>query len=139
VRFRVNGTSLKAKVWKETELEPETWHLETTDSDITDAGWVGAGAFAHNNDRDYDYFAVGTDGDTAPLPLTNTPILLSQLVVEAAADSNAPAHLSQLVVEAAFGQHPPAFLSQLVVEVAFLSGSAPPPGSGTRGYIFIAT
>jgi hypothetical protein len=38
VRFKVQGTSLKAKVWTDGTAEPAAWEMEVTDSTITGAG-----------------------------------------------------------------------------------------------------
>jgi hypothetical protein len=48
VRFKINGTSLKAKVWNTDQVEPGEWLLEATDSDITTGGWIGVGDYSGN-------------------------------------------------------------------------------------------
>jgi hypothetical protein len=72
IRFRVNGTSLKAKFWDEKDSEPEYWYIETTDSAISAAGWNGVGV--HNamstNYQEVDYFAAGTNGDSPSVPVS---------------------------------------------------------------------
>jgi hypothetical protein len=40
VRFMLNGTAIKAKVWKASALEPNTWTVSGTDSDISTAGSI---------------------------------------------------------------------------------------------------
>lgn len=66
VRFRANGTALKAKVWNsQIDTEPAAWTVETTDASIAGVGWIGAGNFASSGTQDYDDIAVGTNGDTA--------------------------------------------------------------------------
>ena len=73
IRFRVNGTSLKAKIWADGDSEPASWHIEVTDSNITAAGWIGAFGYETmypQTKKDYDIFGVGTNGDPAPhIPL----------------------------------------------------------------------
>lgn len=82
VRFRVNGTSLKAKVWQGDHIaEPTAWTIERTDSSILTAGWIGVGNFASTGTRQYDDIAIGTAGDTAAFPpsdearITQAPVL----------------------------------------------------------------
>ncbi len=74
IRFRVIGTSLKMKLWLDTESEPGTWGIDTTDSDVTGVGWVGIGAF-WDEDMEVDLFGVGTDGDTAPTSGSQTVVV----------------------------------------------------------------
>lgn len=60
IRFRVVGTSLKAKYWNPGYDEPASWQIDTTDSDVTSQGYVGFGTF---NYYPYcDWFGVHTDG-----------------------------------------------------------------------------
>ena len=66
LRFRVNGSTLQAKMWNESSREPENWLISTTDTDITAAGWIGLWGFAANQNVDVDWISVGTDGDAAP-------------------------------------------------------------------------
>lgn len=66
MRFRVNGTSLKLKVWGENDPEPVAWDLEATDSDVTVAGMTGVGRYVRNSIKDYEIVGIGTNGDTAP-------------------------------------------------------------------------
>jgi hypothetical protein len=68
LRFRLSGTSLRARFWLAdgNTSEPGTWDFDTTDSSVTAAGW--AGVVANNADMDVDYFAVGTNGNTPPVP-----------------------------------------------------------------------
>jgi len=67
VRFRVIGTSLKAKVWKDGDSEPGTWGADTTHAGITNGGWVGLGSY--RGDLGYiDFFSVALDGGTAKGP-----------------------------------------------------------------------
>lgn len=69
LRFRVNGSALKAKVWNsQLDPEPAAWNLEITDTSITGVGWIGIGQFTTSGLQDYDDVAVGTNGDTAAFP-----------------------------------------------------------------------
>jgi len=79
VRFRVNGTgatvTLQGKWWKDGFDEPENWIIDTTDttgSRITTAGWVGFGKQDFTGNTYLDFFGVGTNSDTAPLPASDT-------------------------------------------------------------------
>jgi hypothetical protein len=45
VRFQVIGSSIKARVWRPTSLEPGEWNLSTTDTSVTAAGSVGMRSF----------------------------------------------------------------------------------------------
>lgn len=65
-RVRINGVTLKARLWSDGSAEPGTWNIETTDSSISAAGWVGIGNLTYIGTRDFDVFAVGTNGDAAP-------------------------------------------------------------------------
>lgn len=66
-RYRVAGTSLKLKTWLASGEEPAEWTVETTDSSLSAAGWVGL--FSVNTTYVYKIAFVGiaTGGDTAPL------------------------------------------------------------------------
>jgi uncharacterized phage protein (TIGR02218 family) len=73
VRFRVNGSDLKAKIWaSEHVTEPAGWDIETTDATITGAGWVGVGNRSASGTRKFDDVAVGTNGDTAAFPASDS-------------------------------------------------------------------
>lgn len=41
VRFQVTGSTLKAKIWPASRVEPSGWNIQTTDSSITAAGSTG--------------------------------------------------------------------------------------------------
>lgn len=113
-RFRVNGTSLQAKIWEEHEPEPVDWTVEGTDSQISDPGWVGPGGNYVLGDKDYDTLLVGTNGDS-PAALSNTgPIRVSQSPLEV---------LSQPA-------SPTGRLSQVVLEVLWREPLPPPAGGG---------
>jgi len=125
VRFRVNGTTLQARIWVDGTPEPSVWHTTVTDSAVTAAGWVGVGNFNSTGDIDVDYLSVGTAGDTAPLSSsTTTTERISQAVMEVANAGTPSAVLSQLVAEVANRGTPSAVLSQIVIEVAIASVAA---------------
>lgn len=65
LRFRVNGTTLQVKFWVDGDSEPASWGIETTDSDISAAGWVGIGTYDEDS-FEVDLIGIGTNGDTAP-------------------------------------------------------------------------
>ena len=126
VRLRANGTSIQGKVWKDGEVEPTAWSVSATDSAVSAAGWVGIGNRVFSNTRDCDWFSVGTNGDTAPLPTSSaTEIRTSQVAVEAALATVAQARISQLITEVAISAPIAGQISQLVVEVAFSNAAAP--------------
>ena len=66
VRFRINGSAYKAKVWADGDSEPGTWNVESTDSTYSTAGAVGLLKGANTNNHEWSMFGVGTNGDTAP-------------------------------------------------------------------------
>lgn len=41
VRFQVTGSTLRARAWADGSPEPDTWQVETTDTDLTAAGEIG--------------------------------------------------------------------------------------------------
>ncbi|MER5213707.1 hypothetical protein ABT063_24825 [Streptomyces sp. NPDC002838] len=47
VRFRAQGTALKAKIWLATAPEPGLWHAEATDSALTTAANLGTRSFSN--------------------------------------------------------------------------------------------
>jgi hypothetical protein len=67
VRFRVNGTSLKAKIWEYRNHEPDEWQIETTDSNLT-SGLSGLGIYDITAHYYCEYFAVDSSGGTVPVP-----------------------------------------------------------------------
>jgi LysM repeat protein len=83
-RFRVVGTSLKARIW--TGTEPSTWDIDITDSTFTSAGkagiTIGAGNAAVNHAVTFDNIVV-TNG-TTDVSLTETTTLADALSVTAA-------------------------------------------------------
>jgi len=79
VRFRINGTSLKCKVWAEETSEPSTWLIDITDSSITGVGAVGLGREEEQDTKSYDYIVVATNGDTAAYPVGTGAIRTTQV------------------------------------------------------------
>jgi hypothetical protein len=86
VRFRVNGSSVQAKIWSGAiGDEPANWTgtgsgwaaLTATDSDVTGDGWTAAyGPTSNSTAFIFWLFGVGTNGDTAPSSsgATDTPV-----------------------------------------------------------------
>lgn len=77
-RFLVDGTTVRARFWDASlgmAGEPSTWSIDTTDSSVTAAGWVALGT-RHSTltakGAAFNFFAVGTNGDSAVAPRTNT-------------------------------------------------------------------
>jgi len=68
MRFRVNGTDLKAKVWMDTDPEPGSWQITTTDSALTGVGNIGIANIGTVAYCKYDFMSVATYGGTAPMP-----------------------------------------------------------------------
>ena len=143
-RFRVNGTSLKARIWEDGKEEPSTWQLDAVDSAISAAGWSGVGANFSGTTVDYDWFSVGTNGDTAPLSTSTATVIKThqlalegllatdakarshQLALETLLATEAKARLHQEVLEVAIGESVPGYVHQMVLEVAISSASDAP-------------
>lgn len=91
MRFRVNGTDLKAKIWPgEHVAEPAAWTIEITDAVIAAPGWIGVGNVAASGTRDYDDIAAGTAGSTAAFPTSaEARVTQAPVLVLSAADSDA--------------------------------------------------
>ncbi len=66
VRFRVNGSTIRARAWADGDAEPGTWQCDGTDSTYSTLGHVGALKAGNTNTQLWRYFGVGTNGDTAP-------------------------------------------------------------------------
>jgi hypothetical protein len=67
-RFNVSGTTLRRKAWHSAAAEPATWAETITNSTITAAGWTGLFNPLANPDVEIDFFGVGLNGQTVPLP-----------------------------------------------------------------------
>lgn len=72
IRFRANGTDLKAKAWSRGDTEPSNWQIEITDSDHSQ-GWTGVLQFGSDSVLDWDQFSVGLNGEPAPKSVLRTP------------------------------------------------------------------
>jgi hypothetical protein len=72
VRFRVIGSALKVKAWRDGDPEPSAWMIDRTHTSIDTGGWVGVGGknSGSTRDADFDYLGVNTDGSTVPVPGT---------------------------------------------------------------------
>ncbi|ATG73688.1 hypothetical protein AN401_07295 [Zobellella denitrificans] len=125
VRFRVNGTSLRVRIWAEGTTEPGTWNIDTTDSNIASGGWCGVHAFESDGVRDWLWLSVGTAGDTADDPPADGEARVSQKTVEVLGTVDmtpaGEARVSQVTVEV-LGRAPldangEARVSQKTVEV----------------------
>lgn len=78
-RFRANGATISAKLWRDREDEPTSWQATTTDSTHSSAGWNGLWYYRLNYRTDVDYMSAGTAGDTAPLTASTTTALRNTL------------------------------------------------------------
>lgn len=69
-RVRVSGNQAWYKAWTDEANEPAGWNIgPLTDTVMPQvAGWVGIMVDAGGDGRDFDWFSVGTNGDTAPDP-----------------------------------------------------------------------
>lgn len=76
--FRVNGTSLRARLWRYDAPEPATWHIETTDATHAASGYVGLAfqCLTANNAGFHvpGFVSVGTNGESAPRPRSDLEI-----------------------------------------------------------------
>lgn len=74
IRFQVQSTTVRARVWAEDETEPTTWTVSATDSAVSGAGWHGVQALGDGGGTKtlyVNFFSVGTSGDVAVNPKTN--------------------------------------------------------------------
>lgn len=62
MRFQTIGTTIRAKIWAESSIEPDEWKISTTDSSLT-TGHVGFGGFYGSVDYSVDYFSCGIDSN----------------------------------------------------------------------------
>jgi len=150
-RFRVNGTgatvTLQAKLWIDGingVNEPKDWMMtwaDTTGSRITAAGWVGIGRQGHTGTLEYDYFAVGTNGDAAPLNAsTNTVVRVTSIYAEVmGSEANPPVRVTQNFAEV-FGSHssPSARVTAVYVSVAHARQSVS-PDDDVSGQLIVTT
>lgn len=71
-RFRGIGTSLSATAWAVGTTEPTTPTVSVTDGSLTAAGWCGLGGVGSGLVSAFNFFAIGTNGDVAVRPRSNT-------------------------------------------------------------------
>lgn len=78
IRFRANGSTLKAKSWRHDAPEPTSWAITTTDSSLAAAGKVGLFSWcAVANNAGFHvpgFISVGVNGESAPRPRTDAEI-----------------------------------------------------------------
>lgn len=94
IRYRINGTDHKLKVWSDLITEPTAWDIELTDSSKTTAGVVGL--FSFGGDGFVDAVGVGTGGDTAPMSGI-VQAAVSTTLVSDASDTALPASTDVVV------------------------------------------
>jgi hypothetical protein len=134
IRFRVNGTSLKARAWGQNEVEPPFWHLDETDSDVSAAGWDGVWNRDDlgSNHMYVDYFGVGTNGDSVTLPVEATAqVNLNQEVLDVLRGGSEQVNLNQEVLDVLRGGNEQVNLNQVVVDVLRGPAPLPPPPTST--------
>lgn len=68
MRFLVDESLLRGKIWPDGDEEPELWTIIREDAVITEAGGVGLGRFASSGEALFDYFSVGAGGEPLPRP-----------------------------------------------------------------------
>lgn len=131
MRLRVNGTSIRARAWRESAEEPTTWPLDVTNSDISAAGSIGVLASEANTPDMYvDYIGIGTNGDTVPIPIDATANIRSdqQFIHVAAALDPPPIRSDQQFIQVAAGLDAvPIRVDQQFIQVAH--EYVPPPTS----------
>jgi len=102
LRFRVNGTALKAKVWNsEIDQEPAAWNIEITDAAITGTGYAGIGNNASTGVHRWDDVAFGTSGSTAAFTTSAAEVRETQnplLVMTAGSGISRETQLAALVL-----------------------------------------
>jgi len=126
IRFQVNETALKGKIWRADASEPASWNIEVTDSEISAAGRVG---LVFMNDGYCDWFGVGTDGDAPPsFPSVEGLGRFTQTIAEVARTGDFVAHITQSIVEVPREGWRDGRLTQSVVEILreILLPSVPP-------------
>ena len=114
IRFRVNSTDLKAKMWNShyDGEEPAAWDIETTDANISSNGWVGIGNTASLGTRDWDDIAVATNGGTAEFSPASSELRLTQSPVLALTTSESDARITQSAILVMTVAPPPARITQ---------------------------
>ena len=64
-RFRVNGNTMKAKVWNDGQNEPAAWMIDTTNNVRPTGSYSGLHTYMIGTVF-YSFISFGTNGDTAP-------------------------------------------------------------------------
>lgn len=64
-RLRVEGESIKYRVWEDGTSEPSVWHVDITSSVVTGAGWSGV-YLQDAGTTDIDWVGLALDGGPAP-------------------------------------------------------------------------
>lgn len=67
MRIHVEGSHYQIKCWQWDHVEPERWFLDGTNTEITDAGWWGFGAYKAGNGHVY-WLGVDTDANRVEMP-----------------------------------------------------------------------
>ena len=70
-RFRVNGSTMQAKVWTDGQPEPANWMLNATNTARPTGSYSGLHTYMTGTVR-YSFISFGTNGDTAPRAVNNT-------------------------------------------------------------------
>lgn len=117
VRFRVNGTSLKARIWEDGDIEPSTWNIEVSDSSISGVGWAGFGAFTSSGNRDFDFVSIATNGETAEGPGIGQAAAarVTQSAILALTEGESDTRVTQSAVLVMFSEVPPERITQAPV------------------------
>lgn len=75
IRFRVNGSTISMRAFRYDAVEPTTWDVSITDTDITGVGHVGflSACVVANNCKFHlpGFIAIGTSGESAPRPMSD--------------------------------------------------------------------
>lgn len=78
MRFRVNGSSLQAKVWAGALVDqPESWLIDITDTSITGPGSAGFFGVGASTAMAFSEIAIATNGDVPSFVADTTPPVLS--------------------------------------------------------------
>lgn len=74
VRLEADGDEIRAKHWEYGTSEPSAWDIEVVDEDLG-SGWVGLGSYTDHMNEEWDYFSIGTFGESAVAPdLPDAPL-----------------------------------------------------------------
>lgn len=99
-RFRVNGNVVRARLWKDGTNEPSAWQVDTTDTSLSSAGWVGVGRFPAAPTIEVTHFVAATDGDTATWPAAvDTIARATQVAAEVVSQVNPNLVATQVALE----------------------------------------